>query len=150
MSIDSLWQLPSPHIVNWQIDASHIDHYGHVNNVAYISQLENVAWHHSNALGLTIEHYKSLDRAMVIQSHNVRYLLPCHEQDDILCATWITKCNKKLTLPRKFQYICSIRKKTVFEAETVFVCIALSSGRPTRMPKLFEDTYGAACVGVEA
>jgi acyl-CoA thioester hydrolase len=87
---------------------------------------------------------------MVIRSHHVRYLLPCFENSEVMCATWITRCDKKLTLERKFQYICPIRKKAVFEAETVFVCIVLSSGRPSRMPTLFEETYGAACVGVEA
>lgn len=143
------WDMNSPFVCEWRITNQHIDHYGHVNNVAYISQLERVAWLHSNHIGLTIEEYKLLDRAMVIQSHTIKYKLPCFENDLLFCGTWITECNKKLTLKRKFQYICSQRKKTVFEAETVFVCITLSSGLPTRMPKRFADLYGAACVGVE-
>ena len=142
------WQFPSPFTQLWQPQKEHIDHYGHVNNVAYIGQLEQIAWAHSNSLGLTIEDYRSLDRAMVVQSHNIRYKLPCYLENSIQCATWITQCNKKLTLQRKFQYICIKRKQTVFEADTLFVCVTLSSGRPARMPELFHTTYGNACIGV--
>lgn len=125
----------------------HIDHYGHVNNVAYIAQIEQLAWSHSMALGIYVENLRSVDRAMVVQSHNVRYLLPCHVNNDVLCATWITQIKKRLTLKRKFQYICEGRDKVVFEAETTFVCVALSSGKPARMPIWLYDIYNSACIG---
>ncbi|MBO1255129.1 acyl-CoA thioesterase [Alteromonas sp. 5E99-2] len=141
------WRYDNPFILEWQIQEEHIDHYGHANNVAYIAQLEKTAWAHSNNLGLTIEQYKALDRAMVVKSHNVDYLLPCNLNETLLCATWVVQCSKKIKLKRKFQYLCTQRKKIVFEAETLFVCIALSSGRPTRMPTIFEDVYGGACIG---
>jgi acyl-CoA thioester hydrolase len=127
----------------------HIDHYGHVNNVAYIAQIEQVAWSHSNALGISIDNFRSLDRAMVVQSHNVRYILPCHLNNKVLCATWVTQIKKRLTLKRKFQYICETREKIVFEAETTFVSVALTSGRPARMPLELYDLYNSACIGEE-
>ena len=144
------WQLPDPHIEIWQITDSHIDHYGHANNVAYIAQQELVAWAHSNALGLSMDDYHALDRAMVVQSHQVKYIQPCNLNDQVHCATWITECKNKLTLTRNFQYICSRRKTTVYEAQTVFVCIKLSSGKPIRMPPRFWDVYSRAHVGVKA
>lgn len=143
------WLHENPHLLSWKCTPEHIDHYGHVNNVAYIAQIERVAWSHSHALGLNIETFRSLDRAMVVQSHNVRYKLPCFLKDTVSCATWITQINKKLTLKRKFQYICESRNKTVFEADTTFVCVALSSGRPVRMPICLYDIYNSACIGVE-
>ncbi|WP_100642874.1 acyl-CoA thioesterase [Alteromonas facilis] len=144
MITSSLWLLPKPFIEPWTIGPEVIDHYGHVNNVAYISRIERLAWAHSNALGLSIEQYQAIDRGMAIRRHEVDYLLPCHEGQTIHCATWIIACDKRLTLSRQFQFICEERQKTVFQARTDFICIALSSGMPKRMPDSFKQAYGDA------
>ncbi|MBT0587439.1 acyl-CoA thioesterase [Alteromonas oceanisediminis] len=141
-----VWPLPQPFVADWEIQADVIDHYGHVNNVAYIVQLEKLAWLHSNALGLSIDQYRSLDRGMAIRRHEVDYLLPCHTGQTIACATWIVKCDSRLNLTRQFEFICRTRGKPVFTARTDFVCIALSSGAPKRMPEAFKSAYAGAMV----
>lgn len=140
------WRRTSPYITHWTIDASHIDHYQHVNNVAYLTQLESLAWAHSNALGLSFADYAACDRAMVIRRHELDYLQPAHLGDTLACATWIVACDRRLTLTRQFQFICTRRRKTVFEATTQFICTSLSTGAPKRMPPQFRDCYGDACV----
>lgn len=140
-SLASLWQLPNPHIVEWRIQANHIDHYEHVNNVAYVTMLEKVAWSHSNALGLDFKEYKNLDRGMAISRHEIDYLAASLLNDCLLCATWIVECDRKLKLARKFQFIRKSDLKTVLKARTEFVCIALSSGKPKRMPERFIEVY---------
>lgn len=142
---DSLpWKFADPHIEHWQIQPSHIDHYNHVNNVAYLSQLERLAWAHSQSLGLHFDNYQALDRGMVIRRHELDYLQPAHLGDELLCATWITHCDHKLTLRRAFQFMCARRRVPVFEAQTQFICISLSTGAPKRMPPLFRKVYGEA------
>ncbi|MDU0355882.1 thioesterase family protein [Paraglaciecola aquimarina] len=138
------WLYPNPFIKTWRIEAKHIDHYQHVNNVAYVTQLETTSWAHSNQLGLTIEQYQGIDRGMVISQHQINYLAAAHYGDVIDCATWITQCDKKLKLTRQFQFIRTADQKTLLTAQTDFICIVLSSGKPTRMPALFADTYSAA------
>ncbi|TKB02428.1 acyl-CoA thioesterase [Alteromonas portus] len=140
------WMLDNPYVQQWHIDESHIDHYQHVNNVAYLSQLESLAWAHSNALGLQFADYQALNRGMVIKRHELNYHLPTHLGDTLECATWIAHCDGKLTLKRQFQFICPKRNKTVFDAMTTFVCVSLDTGAPKRMPKQFVDIYGEACV----
>lgn len=140
------WMYDTPFTQHWHIDATHIDHYNHVNNVAYLAQLEKVAWAHSNALGLTFSDYQSLNRGMVIKRHELNYHLPVHLNDTIQCATWIVKCDNKLTLSRQFQFVCPIRRKTVFDALTHFVCVSLDTGVPKRMPSQFIAAYGEACI----
>lgn len=144
MSDELPWLYPHAFCQDWKVDNSVIDHYGHVNNVAYVSQIEKLAWAHSNALGLTIEQYRELDRGMAIQRHELDYLQACHEGQTIACATWIVACDKRLSLSRQFQFICRERQKPVFQARTHFVCIALSSGRPKKMPTEFSSVYGPA------
>ncbi len=143
------WMHDAPFIEQWHIDETHIDHYQHVNNVAYLTQLEKLAWAHSNALGLHFSDYRSLNRGMVIKRHELNYHLPTHLGDNLYCATWIVHCDSKLTLKRQFQFICPKRMKTVFDAVTTFVCVSLDTGAPKRMPAQFTEAYGKACIHVE-
>lgn len=142
------WLYPRPFIKHWQICAQHIDHYQHVNNVAYVSQLESTAWAHSNQLGLTIEQYQAIDRGMAISRHEINYLAAVRLGDTVDCATWILECDERLTLTRQFQFIRKSDQKTVLTAKTKFVCITLSSGKPSRMPKAFSTIYGPAKISV--
>lgn len=144
------WQLPSPFIHPWQVSKQQIDHYHHANNVAYVSQLEITAWAHSNHLGLSIEQYQALDRGMAISRHEINYLAAAHENDLIDCATWIVECDSKLKLARQFQFIRQTDQRTLLTARTEFVCIALSSGQPKRMPKEFSEVYGKAVTAVQS
>lgn len=143
------WMHDAPFIEQWHIDKTHIDHYQHVNNVAYLTQLEKLAWAHSNALGLHFSDYQSLNRGMVIKRHELNYHLPTYLGDSLYCATWIVHCDSKLTLKRQFQFICPKRMKTVFDAVTTFVCVSLDTGAPKRMPAQFTEAYGKACIHVE-
>lgn len=138
------WRLAAPHVLPWRIEAEHIDHYNHVNNVAYVAQLERVAWSHSNHLGLTIEKYQEFDRGMAISRHEIDYLAAALLGETLYCATWIIHCDSRLKLSRQFQFIRGSDKVTLLTARTDFVCIALSSGKPKRMPKAFSDIYGPA------
>ena len=138
------WHFLNPFLCTWQVSHEQIDHYQHANNVAYVSQLEITSWAHSNHLGLTIEQYQALDRGMAISRHEINYLAASHVNDLIDCATWIVDCDNKLKLARQFQFIRRSDQQTVLTARTEFVCIALSTGKPKRMPKEFADVYGPA------
>lgn len=140
------WMYENPFVKQWHIEQTHIDHYQHVNNVAYLAQLETLAWAHSNSLGLQFADYQTLNRGMVIKRHELNYHLPAYLGDTIQCATWIKSCDNKLTLQRHFQFICTKRNKTVFDAVTTFVCVSLDTGAPKRMPQRFVDVYGTACL----
>ena len=140
------WQLPHPFLLTWQITPEQIDHYQHVNNVAYVKQLETTAWAHTNHLGLTIEQYQALDRGMAISRHEINFLAAAHVGDMIDCATWVVDCDSKIKLSRQFQFIRRHDQLTLLNARTDFVCIALSTGTPKRMPKAFSTVYGAACL----
>jgi acyl-CoA thioester hydrolase len=137
------WKHTNPFIVLWHVHQQDIDHYKHANNVSYIKQLEKLAWAHSNSLGLTFEDYQALDRAMVIQHHNLSYHAPSFEDETLACATWITQCDKRFRLQREFQFISTQSGKTAFSGITDFVCVKLSSGAPKPMPAEFIEKYGA-------
>lgn len=139
--MDRYFSQPRPFTCQWEITSDLIDHYGHVNNVAYVKQLEVTAWRHSNALGLTIAAYQKIDRGMAIIEHHIKYLGAVLVNDEVICATWITQCDKRFTLTRYFEFYSMSKQTIILKAETKFACIALSSGKPKRLPELFVTPY---------
>lgn len=135
------WQWKNPYILSITAEADQLDGLGHVNNVSYLRWLEAAAWAHSVALGIGLAEFKKLDRAMVARRHELDYLLPCQMGDELFVGTWITASDGKLSLQRSYQIIRPADNKTVFTGHTHWVCVALSSGKPRRMPAQFVAAY---------
>lgn len=148
VEIDSTaWDHPRPFTLQIQVTAADIDGLNHTNNTVYVKWCEQVAWGHSVALGLDLDSYRKLNRAMAITHAEYHYLRASHEGQDIVAATWITEWDKKLTMKRHFQIIRVEDGATLLRAGTRFACIDLASGRPRRMPQEFIEGYGAAVLG---
>lgn len=58
----------------------------------------------------------------------------------------ISESDQRLKMKRNFQLIRPADGATPLRAQTTFVCIELSSGKPKRMPVEFIDGYGKALV----
>lgn len=140
------WDLPAPFVIELEVDASTIDEYDHVNNAEYLRWVERVSWAHSAHLGLDLARYRALDRAMAVHRHELDYLAPALEGDRLQLATWIVDCDGRLTLTRRFQLIRPVDGRTLLRGRTRFACIALSSGRPRRLPAEYAAIYGEALV----
>ncbi|MEE3215608.1 MAG: acyl-CoA thioesterase, partial [Pseudomonadota bacterium] len=83
------WDLPNPFVIDILVTADAIDHYGHVNNAQYLRWVEQASWAHSAQLGLTWDHDRALDRAMAVPRHELDYLAPGFEGQQLAMATWI-------------------------------------------------------------
>ena len=116
----------------------------HTNNTVYVKWCEQVAWAHSVSLGLDLDAYRAVDRAMVITYSEYKYLAASHEGEHVTVATWITHWDRKLTMAREFQVIRHSDSSTLLRAGMRFACIELSNGRPRRLPREFIDGYGPA------
>jgi len=124
-----------------EVAPEQIDGLGHVNNVVYLQWVEQVAWQHSQQLGLDLLAYQRLDAAMVAREHQLIYKAACFVGEVIELRTWIGQ-RDLLNLYRHYQFVRCHDQVTVFEGVTRWVCIKLSSGRPTRMPPAFQQAYG--------
>jgi acyl-CoA thioester hydrolase len=134
------WDAPSPHILPLTVQDEHIDLMRHVNNVHYLQWLENVAWDHSIALGMTPDDYTRLGHGMVVRRHELDYILPALLDDRVLLATWIVGLDR-LSLHRRYQFVRASDGATLFRGATHFVCVDIASGRVRRMPAEFTATY---------
>ena len=118
------------------VSENDVDELLHTNNTVYVHWCQEAAWAHSKQLGLDIERYKELDRAMAITYSEYRYLQASNVGDKIKIGTWIVSWDKKLTMKREFQIIRE-DGSTLLRGAMHFACIEISTGRPRRLPKEF-------------
>jgi acyl-CoA thioester hydrolase len=139
-----LWDFPAPFTLETRVQPEDIDGLNHTNNIVYVRWCEQVAWAHSVALGLDLDSYRELNRAMAIAHSEFNYLRASREGDDIIAATWITDWDRKITMHRHFQIIRPADGTTVLRGGMRFACIDIASGRPKRIPQEFLEGYGPA------
>ena len=128
------------------VEPSHIDGLNHDNNAVYVQWCEAIAWSHSAALGLSLEDYRQLDRAMAIHRAEYDYIKPALLADALTLATWLTASDGKLNMTRQFQLLRG--SETLMRGQWRLVCIEMSSGRARRMPEAFLQAYEPAVLGV--
>ena len=135
------WPVASPYTLQLIPQVTDIDGLNHVNNGAYIRWCEQAAWQHSDALGLGLDDYQELDRAMAVRRSEYDYLKACYLSDRLTIGTWLAKGRGREGLIRRFEIRRQDDAKCVLRAEWQFACVTLSTGAPKRMPQIFKDVY---------
>ena len=135
------WDYPQPFTLTVAPVAGDIDGLNHTNNAVYVRWCEQIGWAHSAALGLTIDDYRRLDRAMAIRRGTYDYLLPTFLGEELTLATWLVGGDGKLTMERRFQLVRQSDQATVLRGHWDLVCIEMNSGRARRMPPEFLAAY---------
>ena len=138
------WDVIEPFHQRVVVAPEHLDDFRHTNNVVYLGWLEQVAWRHSQHLGLGFADYERLGAGCVARRHELDYLAPTFAGDVLHLATWIAETDSRLTMWRGYQVIRESDRRTVLRARTLWVCVDLASGRPRRMPAEFTATYHPA------
>ena len=135
------WDLPAPHVHAVVAGSDDIDGYGHVNNAVYLKWLDQTAWSHSTALGLSPEACIGARRGMAVLRSQLHYLAPALESDRLEVGTWIVGTDGRLRCARRFQVRRLVDGRTLLRALLHYVCIDLDSGRARRMPPEFVARY---------
>lgn len=146
MSKASGWDLPNPHIMSMTVPTAAIDVMGHANNVEYLRWLEQIAWDHTRALGLGWEKYQQLNRGMVARHTELEYLAPAFADDELEIGTWIVENDQRISMVRRYQVRRPADGVTLLRGRTRWVCVAIDSGKPRRMPPEFIDGYALTAV----
>ena len=72
-----------------------IDAQRHVNNLAYLQWMQDVAIEHSAALGWPMERYVRTGGGWVVRTHFIEYLRPAFEAEPIALHTWISEAGNR-------------------------------------------------------
>jgi acyl-CoA thioester hydrolase len=120
------------------IPENSIDENGHVNNVAYVQWMQDIA----------VEHYASIggieaqgpDATWVIREHRVEYLLPAFEGEEIEIRTWVENIRKVRSL-RKYEFARKADGKILVKGESDWVFVDVKSGHPLAIPQKVVDVF---------
>jgi acyl-CoA thioester hydrolase len=113
------------------ISKGSIDENGHVNNVAYVQWMQDIAVEHYSSLG-GIE-AQGPDSTWVVREHRIEYLLPAFEGEAIEVRTWVEDIRRVRSL-RKYEFVRTADGKTLVKGETDWVFVDVKTGAPRAIP----------------
>lgn len=141
MNVVAGWDLPNVYVMPLTVSAAAIDVMGHANNCEYLRWLEQIAWQHTRSLGLGWEQYQALNRGMVARHTELEYLAAAFQDDALEIGTWIVANDCRISIVRRYQIRRPADGVTLLRGRTRWVCVAIDSGKPRRMPPEFIDGY---------
>lgn len=122
------------------VQPEHIDVLGHVNNVVYLSWMQDAATAHIEALGLGVKEYLELKHAMVAVEHHVQYRKAALQGEEIILRTWLNDINALYSF-RQYAFYRPSDKAVLFMGNTQWACVEIATGRPKRMSPTFMQAY---------
>lgn len=120
------------------IPKSVIDENGHVNNVAYVQWMQDIA----------IEHYQSIGgleaqgnhATWVVREHRIEYLLPAFAGEEIEIRTWVENLRRVRSL-RQYEFVRKLDGKILVKGETDWVFVNVRTGRPIPIPENVSNVF---------
>jgi acyl-CoA thioester hydrolase len=120
------------------IPQSAIDENGHVNNVAYVQWMQDIAVeHYSSVGGVEAQGY---DATWVVREHRIEYLLSAYSGEEIEVKTWVENIRRVRSL-RKYEFIRKSDSKVLVKGETDWVFVDTKTGRPLPIPEKVSQVF---------
>ena len=113
------------------IPESAIDENGHVNNVAYVQWMQDIAVEHYSSIGGIIA--QGPDATWVVREHKIEYFLPAFLGEEIEIKTWVENIRRVRSL-RKYEFIRKADGKVLVKGETDWVFVDAKTGSPRAIP----------------
>ena len=109
-----------------------VDGNGHVNNVAYVQWMQDVAIAHATSVGCTAE-TQALGATWVARSHQITYLRPAFAGDRIRLATWVSTLRKARST-RHYKFLRLSDDTVLSTGATEWVFVDAVTHRPRTIP----------------
>jgi acyl-CoA thioester hydrolase len=117
----------------FEIPASAIDENGHVNNVAYVQWMQDIAVEHYEAIG-GVNPMQLIGATWVVREHRIEYLLPAFVNEEIEIRTWVENVRRVRSL-RKYEFVRKSDGKMLVRGETDWVFVDIKTGAPRAIPE---------------
>ena len=115
-----------------------IDENGHVNNVAYVRWMQDIAVEHYASIG-GIE-AQGTEATWVVREHKIEYLLPAFSGEEIEIKTWVENIRRVRSL-RKYEFMRRSDGKVLVKGETDWVFVDVGTGRPLPIPRKVSGVF---------
>lgn len=113
------------------VPAAVIDDLNHVNNVAYLQWVQDIARQHWES---TTNEALRENLVWVVVNHFIEYKAPAFEKEVLILKTWVEKYSG-VTSERHTEIIRKTNQKLLVKAKTIWCMIDKSSGKPMRITK---------------
>ena len=120
------------------IPQSAIDENGHVNNVAYVQWMQDIAVEHYSSIGGVTA--QGPNATWVVREHRIEYLLPAFEGEEIEIKTWVENIRRVRSL-RKYEFVRKSDAKLLVKGETDWVYVDTKTGRPLPIPENVSSVF---------
>ena len=118
-----------------------IDENGHVNNVAYVQWMQDIAVEHYSSIGGASPMQK-IGATWVARSHLIEYLMPAFAGEEIEIRTWIESVRRVRSL-RKYEFVRKSDGKVLVKGETDWVFVDAQTGSPRAIPNEVIEIFQA-------
>lgn len=122
------------------VAADEIDPNNHVNNLAYLKWMQDSALAHSTAEGWPLERYLTERVSWVARKHTIEYLKPAFLNEELKIETWVSEIGNRSSV-RKYRCIRDKDQTVLSVAETLWVCVDMSSGKPIEIPDKLRSSF---------
>jgi len=121
------------HRVEFVVDEAVLDDNGHVNNVAYVQWMQQVAIAHADITGGTAATQEA-GCTWVVRSHRVEYLRPAFLGERIEVRTWIANL-RRVASERRYRFLRADDGTELARGATDWIFVDADNGRPRRIPE---------------
>ena len=109
-----------------------VDGNGHVNNIAYVQWMQDIAIAHATSVGCTAE-TQALGATWVARSHQITYLRPAFGGDRLRLSTWVTTLRKARST-RQYEFLRLSDDAVLATGATDWVFVDAATHRPRSIP----------------
>jgi len=120
---------------SFRVFAEDIDEWGHVNNVAYLRWVQDVAIAHWQARATEEQKTKF---TWVVTRHEIDYKKPAFENDEITATTWVDGI--RMATCTRFTEIAR-GEEILVKARSVWCAIDRETSRPTRISSELKELF---------
>lgn len=110
-----------------------IDENCHVSNIAYVRWLQDAARAHAEASGWSKERFQSTGCFFLIRRHEVDYLRPAKEAEEIKIITWVEEW-RMASATRMTRILRASDDTELVLAKTEWVFVDIDGTRPKKIP----------------
>lgn len=116
-----------------------VDANGHVNNVAWVQWMQDVAIAHADATGCTAQ-VTALGATWVVREHHIEYLRPAYAGDRIRARTWVADFRRARST-RRYEFRRADDDTLLVRGATDWVYVGAADGRPRSIPPAVSDLF---------
>jgi acyl-CoA thioester hydrolase len=129
-----------PFVFRFLAPSADMDENHHISNLAYVRWIQDAARAHSDTIGWTRQRYIAEGGFFGVRRHEVDYLRPASEGEEIEVTTWIQE--PRQASATRVSEIRRVKDGAVLaRANTTWVWLSVDGGRPLRLPLAIIDSF---------